>query len=382
MGKREELEAKMIENPGDADLRMVYADLLQSTGDPRGELIVLQHRGKQDEVDAYLAQHEEALLGPLARFKKTFDHQATAAFEWHLGFIKKATVGYDSYVAGDLDEDADECTADRVVAALLQHPSALLLEELAVTFNLLDDGVYFEDVCKALTQYGAAALRSLSIGEFSHAGGPGGIENGNETESSWTALGDASEMWAKLPRLERLRLQMNLGGYQGPSTIGTFDLPKLQRLEVVTGGLAADNARSFVSSKLPELVSMVLWFGDDNYGGTTTVKDLEPLFAGANVPKLVRLGLVNCSFTDEIVDALAPSKLLGQLEELSLEHGSLDDAGVQKIVAHADAFRHLKSLDLNNNNLTSNGIAAARAVCPIVSSEQRGADDRYVPLSE
>ena len=47
MGKREELEAKLIENPNDVELRMVYADLLQSTGDPRGELIVLSHRGDE-----------------------------------------------------------------------------------------------------------------------------------------------------------------------------------------------------------------------------------------------------------------------------------------------------------------------------------------------
>jgi uncharacterized protein (TIGR02996 family) len=380
MGKREELEAKLIENPNDVDLRMVYADLLQSTGDPRGELIVLQQRGKA--VDDYLAEHEEALVGPLARFKKTFDHEPKDAFEWHLGFIKKAIVGYESNSASDLDEDADECTADRVVAALLQHPSALLLEELTITMNMLDDGMYFDDVVKAIAQYGAPALRSLSIGEFSHAGGPGGIENGYDYESSWTALGDASNLWAQLPHLERLRLQLNLGGYQGPSTIGVFDLPKLQRLEVVTGGLSAENARSFASGKLPALVHMDLWFGEENYGGTAKLADLEPIFSGANTPKLAHLGLMNCSFSDEIVDALLPSNVLRQLAELSLEHGSLDAGSMQKIVAHADAFRHLASLDLNNNHISSDGLASVAAVCPIVSSEQRGTDERYVPLSE
>lgn len=381
MGKREELEAKMIENPSDVDLRMVYADLLQSAGDPRGELIVLQQRGKGAEVDAYLAKHGDALLGPLAAYTKTFDHEPKDAFEWHLGFIRKAIVGYESY-SDKRGLDDEETTADRAVAAILQHPSALLLEELTVTMNMMDDGMYFEEVVKALAHYGAPALRSLRLGEFNHAGGPGGIDNGYDYESSWTALGDASNLWEKLPNLERLRLQMNLGGYQGPSTIGVFDLPKLQHLEIVTGGLSAENARSFVSGKLPELTSMTLWFGDDNYGGTTTVTDLAPVFAATNLPKLSHLGLVNCSFTDEIVDALAPSKVLRQLAELSLEHGSLDDASVAKIVAHADAFGHLTSLDVNNNHISSDGIGTLRKVCPVVSNEQRGTDDRYVPLSE
>lgn len=381
MAQRADLEAKMIENPGDVDLRMVYADLLQSAGDPRGELIVLQHRGNQADVDAYLAKHEDALLGPLVRFKKRFDAAESDAFEWHLGFIRKATIGYESYTAGDLDEDADECTADRVVSALLQHPSALLLEELTVTLNMLEDGNYFDAVCKAIAELGAPALRSLRLGEYQQAG-PGGVDTGYDYENSWSTLGDASGMWAKLPRLERLRLQMNLGGYHAPDKVGTFDLPHLREVEVVSGGLSAENARAFASGDLPALESMELWFGDDNYGGNATPKDLEPLFAATNVPKLRHLGIMNAGFTDEAVAVLAPSPLLRQLQELTLEHGTLTAEGAQTIVAHADAFRHLKLLDVNNNCFSGGVPDDLRSVCPVVSSEQRGEDDRYVPLSE
>jgi uncharacterized protein (TIGR02996 family) len=166
MGKREELEARLIEDPSDNDARAVYADLLQSTGDPRGELILLHQRGNQTDIDAHFEAHEAAFLGPLARFKKTFDHASQDAFVWHLGFIKSARLGYESNYAGDLDEDADECTADHVVAALLQHPSAMLLESLTITMNMLDDGMYFDKVVKAIAQHGAPALRTLRLGEF------------------------------------------------------------------------------------------------------------------------------------------------------------------------------------------------------------------------
>ena len=388
MGKREELEAKLIEHPGDVELRMVYADLLQSTGDPRGELIVLSHRGNQADVDAYLAKHEDALLGPLVRFKQTFDHDSQPAFTWHLGFIKSAKIGYESNSAGDIDEDADECTADLVVAALLQHPSARLLEELTITMNMLDDGMYFDSVVKAIAQYGAPALRVLRLGEFQHAG-PGGVDNGYDYEISWSSLGDASGVWKAVPRLERLRIQLGLGGTSAngdADRIGTFDLPRLEHLEVVTGGMNADCARSFAAARLPAAKSIDLWFGSNNYGGDATVKDLEPLFAGDGVPKLSHLGLMNAELADDIVAALAPSKLLPRLSELSLAHGMMTDAGAQTIATHADAFKHLAQLDLSNNYLTSAGLAAVRGVCQVLSEEQReydaGDDNRYVALAE
>jgi uncharacterized protein (TIGR02996 family) len=384
MGKREELEAKLTEHPGDVDLRMVYADLLQSTGDPRGELIALAHRGNQADADAYLAKHEDVLLGPLKRFKKTFDHESQDAFTWHLGFIRSAKIGYESNSAGDLDEDSDECTADLVVAALLQHPSALLLEELTITMNMLDDGMYFSDVVKAIAQYGAPALRSLRLGEYQQAG-PGGVENGYDYENSWAGLGDASELWKAVPRLERLRIQLNLGGasLNGADTIGTFDLPRLEELDVITGGMSAGCARSFAAGKLPAAKRIELWFGSNNYGGDATVKDLEPLLAGDGVPKLQRLGLMNAEFADDLATALAPSPLLSRIRELSFAHGLMTDAGAQAIAAHADAYKHLASLDLSNNYISSDGIAAVRSVCPITSREQRdGEDYRYVALAE
>ncbi len=383
--KREELEAKLIDNPGDIELRLVYSDLLQSTGDPRGELIALQHKGSSD-ADAYFAKHRDAFVGPLARFEKTFDHDSTDAFTWHLGFIRSARIGYESNHAGDLDEDPDECTADRVVAALLQHPSAMLLEELTITMNMLDDGMYFDDVVKAIATHGAPALRVLRLGEFQHAG-PGDVENGYEYEISWSSLGDASGLWRAVPRLRSLRIQLGLGGSSASGNadvIGTFDLPHLERLEVVTGGMAASCARSFAAGNLPSLEWMELWFGDANYGGDASVADLAPLLAAERVPKLRHLGLMNAPFTDEIVQALAPSRVLAQITELGLAHGMMTDEGTATIAKHADAFRHLKQLDVTNNYLTSAGVDALRAVCPVTSEEQRAIDDdyRYVALSE
>ena len=147
MSRSAELEARLIENPSDDEARMVYADYLQSAGDPRGELIVMQDQEQLEEVDAYLDKHAERLLGPLVRYKTLFDGSQEAAFFWHLGFIRDAKLGYDSNRAGDVGvADGPEIALETGLAALIKHPSGMLLDDLTVTINMLDDGSYFDPI--------------------------------------------------------------------------------------------------------------------------------------------------------------------------------------------------------------------------------------------
>jgi uncharacterized protein (TIGR02996 family) len=77
-GKRDrDLEARLIENPDDADARAVFADLLQSQGDPWGEIIALASAGKTKEAKKLQKQHAEALTGGFG----------PRLFEWRRGFI-------------------------------------------------------------------------------------------------------------------------------------------------------------------------------------------------------------------------------------------------------------------------------------------------------
>jgi uncharacterized protein (TIGR02996 family) len=74
------LEARVIDDPTDAEAWMVYGDLLQRRGDPRGELVALQAaaeaeraanpRGRgaaQLAVTKYFAQHVAASRPAAAR---------------------------------------------------------------------------------------------------------------------------------------------------------------------------------------------------------------------------------------------------------------------------------------------------------------------------
>jgi uncharacterized protein (TIGR02996 family) len=390
MARREDLEAKLVENPQDEALRLVYADLLQSTGDPRGPLIVMHEQDLLEEMSTYIDDHAEALLGPLARYKTAFDGSQEEAFYWHLGFIRYARFGYDSNTAGDVEvEDGPEIALEAGVAALLAHPSGMLLDDLKIAINMLDDGSYFQPVVEAIvaSPRGIPTLRTLRLGEFSCSGGPGG-EGDYEYEMSWTTLGDASALWAKLPRLESLVLQVGLGGSSaagGADVIGTFELPKLKRLEVITGGMSEGCLRSFANARLPEATYIDLWLGSSDYGAGGSVADLAPLLAGTHVPKLVHLGLMNTEHSDAICAALPGSAILPRLTELSLAYGTMTDDGARALAANPAAIAHLVRLDVSQNWLTDAGLELLRAACDgVVGDEQKtgDADHRYVSLSE
>jgi uncharacterized protein (TIGR02996 family) len=391
MARNKELEAKLIEDPTNVDIHMVYADFLQSNGDPRGELIMLQNAGKTKEAEALLEKHADQFYGDvLPIYSKTIDGSGTDAYEWRLGFIRKAIFSYDSNCEDDIEVEYDDdvkIKLENAIEALLTHPSGALIEEIVIPINMLDDGAYFGPCVEAIAKHGSPSLRRLRIGQFECAGGPGG-EGDYEYEISWTSLGDASGLWKALPRLEKLVIQSGLGGSSAESTedkLGKIDAPRLKHLEIITGGLSKECAKSVANAKLPSLTRLDLWFGSDNYGGDATLEDIEPIFDGENLPKLERLGLMNSGFADDICNRIGTAKILPRLKELSLAYGTMSDDGAKALSSKA-ALSHLKELDVNENYLTSEGQKTLEGVCPkVVSDSMRTSDgdgDRYVALSE
>jgi len=91
-----EIEAAILAAPDDEGAYLVYADWLQSQGDPRGELISLQHamRAHNDiEEFARFRKHEEVLRNEHAA---AWLGESIAAslhrtyFEWRMGFVDAA----------------------------------------------------------------------------------------------------------------------------------------------------------------------------------------------------------------------------------------------------------------------------------------------------
>jgi uncharacterized protein (TIGR02996 family) len=99
------LEARLAEDPSDREAWMVYGDLLQKRGDPRGELVALQAAAEADRavnpraksaaltaMHKYFARHVPALLGPLAKYVKDVRDPSAPPFVWRNGMIQRAVI--------------------------------------------------------------------------------------------------------------------------------------------------------------------------------------------------------------------------------------------------------------------------------------------------
>jgi uncharacterized protein (TIGR02996 family) len=135
-----DLEAAIAADPEDEGPYLVYADWLQSRGDPRGELIVVQHALETARGQAWarlrirerelLAKYRDALLGPAAL------HHDARHFDWRRGFVDRMSAGF------VLDE-GEQLVAHPSLALVravsnvelrrLREVSLPLLEELAVS---------------------------------------------------------------------------------------------------------------------------------------------------------------------------------------------------------------------------------------------------------
>jgi uncharacterized protein (TIGR02996 family) len=94
-----ELERAILWKPDDTDRWLVYGDWLQGQGDPRGELIAVQHALSQSRRRALITReralldtHAHAWLGALA----IQERRSRFIGRWHLGFLRDVVM-YDAF---------------------------------------------------------------------------------------------------------------------------------------------------------------------------------------------------------------------------------------------------------------------------------------------
>jgi uncharacterized protein (TIGR02996 family) len=366
-----ELEEAIDKAPNHLEPYLVYGDWLQREGDPRGELVALQCAAQEAEgeeatklkrqASALVRKYKEYLLGELADKE---DNEVD--IEWQFGFIKSARLA-----VGDYDSDFDIAEA---VKQLLALPSARFLREL--TFGMADfDGENsYDNLLDVLAELRCPTLQKLFIGDFEYP---------DETEISWTQLGNIEPLYKTFPNLRSLKLR---GGQL--ETGKSILLPELRELTVESGGLPIGAVKAIAKSNWPRLERLEVWFGDENYGAGGGVEELQPLLEGKNLPKLKHLGLRNAEFTNELCQVLHQSKILQQLETLDLSMGTMTDEGAAAMAANAAAYKHLKHLDVTENLLSDEGAKQVAKLCESVARgnqrEDDGGDDddRYVAVGE
>ncbi len=315
-----ELERAIVDDPRDPAPWSVYADWLQARGDPFGEPLALSLTNAAEFDPRALWSTQLRWLG------NALELERLGPLEHRHGFLVEARVEWPEILGMN--------AARRLLAALLRSPTSQLLRRLTLarpSNNQLVDALLGDDDSLRLEQ-----LRELTLGEFE-----------DRCPFAWVRIGDLARVLLACPTLERLRAWGSEIGWTQTVQHGA-----LERLELVTGGLASEVVEALLRSKLPRLRRLDLWFGQPGWGASATIEQLRPLFDPTHLPELRELGLINAEFTDAIVEALVGSRRLATLERLDLSRGTLHEPGAAAILTHAAAFRRLRSLDLDANYLS------------------------------
>ncbi|HWU86359.1 MAG TPA: TIGR02996 domain-containing protein, partial [Kofleriaceae bacterium] len=293
MTTRAELEEAILADPDAREAYAVYADWLLERGEPDGELVAIQLALEDAPGDAALQARERELVAAREQeLRRLFYYavwQEICDPVWRRGVLHAIAVRGGAYT------DDNACAYRELVA----DPIARFLRELTVRPATVIHGEPTPGdaaLVEAIAEVGAPrALRRL-------------VFDPQEFQVSWTRLTDLSPIYRHLTRLEELVIEA------GDVTLGRIDLPALRSLEIVTGGLRAHVLESIAAASWPRLERLVIYLGTERYGGECTLATLSALLDGEGLPAGVRtLGLCNCEFGDELVPALARSRILPRL---------------------------------------------------------------------
>lgn len=259
------------------------------------------------------------------------------------------------------------------IAAYLADPNAVQTDTLVFgQWHGDDSSTDSSGIVEALVtaRQKLPKLRALFIGDITY----------EENEISWITQSDLSPLFVAFPNLEHFKVR---GG--SSLAVGKMSLPGLKSLVVESGGLDRSVVQDICTSPLPALEHLEIWLGIENYGGTCTLDDLQPILSGKLFPNLKYLGLMDSEAQDEIAAAAAQAPIVSRLETLDLSMGTLSDEGGKALLA-SPAIAKLKSLDLHHHYLSDEVMEQLQKLGPDVNLDGAESadspDDRYVAVGE
>jgi uncharacterized protein (TIGR02996 family) len=319
--------------PDDAGPYLVYADALQAAGDPRGDLISIQHALESPQSPAAaceLRSREAALLDAHADewFGALRDPSCSLQVRWKRGFLHAARV--------DLDEGG------RTLRALLDTPGvAHTLAELRLgpAYEKIErpDG---EPFLPLLREKWPASLRRLYL----YDGDPLAARPPTLSLEALDGVAlDTLVAWADDVVL----------GWRAP-------IASLRWLEI--RARAFDARRLALPAPWPALEHLVVGCDDPTA--------LDRVAGASNVPRLRALGVVGTAHTDRVIAELATARIADRLDELDVSRGTLTDGGARALAAAVP--RTLRRLDASRNLLSKDAAAALIDALPSTTVDVRG----------
>ncbi len=332
-----ELERAIAADPESPASYSVYADWLQAEGDPRGNImavaIAAEERGDEKAFPRLLKKHVHDLLGPLVELTA---HSPGArdgdpdVFAWRFGVIHRA------YLHAERQKPLD-----RALDQLLRHASGRFLVDLTLVQN---DRI--QETIDLLAARPPTSLRGLRLWAVSNV--------------------RLAPLWSALPQLRRLSLSGHAIGLTDRDH--RFELPELERLELVDSQMAASSARALRDAPFPKLEQLRLDFGSGYTTGDASIDDVFDLLARKNLPALRQLALVRTRYIRELVMELGSSPVARTLEVLDLSHNQMTDANAIDLARRRANFPKLTSLDVTGNRLSARGLEALRECATTIRS--------------
>lgn len=357
------LEAQLEANPDDISLYRVYGDLLQSQGDPRGELIALQAEltrlGDIERASAALLKtHRDHLLGPLAAYM--LEPESAIHIHWKLGFIESLSAS-PSAEAMDVEELAD------VLERTLAHPSGRFLRALHVFCAAPLDLAPVVAILVAAKK--PASLRTIHLGE------PDLLLT--RKLASLPRIGEVEPLFAAFPGLEEVALG-------GRVRLGRIRAPHLLRFTMAD--CTAHAVDSLSQAEWPRLETLELAFAGDEAWTPAHLDTLARLLTSDRMP---RLGSLHISgFPVELARQLVASDLVERLTTLALTCGSADNAAIEHLLERARTPGRLRHLDVSMNQLSADVVVALRQLSfhvvvsdPTPASSQQPVEDEPMSCS-
>lgn len=322
-------------NPTDEATWAVWLDRLRDRSDPVAEV------ADAPDAEALARALETHAPGWFGRDVSVRDGGEVTTFEgdrdttgvvarFRRGHIEQLRVVIDWDGEGDSQWSGQSWIPD-MLGWLLKQPVARLVTDLEVRVTPNSE-FFYEGLIEAITATAPLAVRRMYVGD--------------DDQLSWTNVPNIRTLWTAAPFLESLTCQGS------EIALGAPNHAHLEELELVTGGLPAEPVAVLGAADLPALKNLELWFGSSNYGAACDVPDVLPLL-GRAFPALQRAGLVNCEFTDRLLDHLHEAVWLPQLRELALFGSILTDAGAERLLANAEAYAHLERIDLHDHYLST-----------------------------
>jgi predicted DNA-binding WGR domain protein len=322
---------------------MVYGDWLQGRGDPRGELVMLQHAMQNARGDAFRklrAEHDrvfkasrEQLLGPLREIDNLFE------LEWRLGFVQRARVVADRsgrvrdvlqrlFGKANLSDTVAELTRDLLELESVRFIESLSLESVG--------GRDFSRVLATVEELAPPTLRRLhipltryleaSLGVLRDVDDVRGAELRRRLGEYADAAIDVGERPLALPYLRELVVDAPIGYSGATPGLELFAMSELPALEIVDLSCAARR---------------------------TAADQLAGFLDAKRFPNLREIRFKGAWFARELCRMLLDSPIAAQLTCIDLSWGRLDDAHAIEIARARKRFPKLKRFTIHATDVTS-----------------------------